>query len=129
MPEISNATPLIVVRELKRQTAVASSAIERWVVSPALAHWHVASSSSRLDSPPGSMCRESDHGIPHMGASAARPDAHRGRCVYHERAEAPPARGLFCRADVSADQEIEKLVDAEALCRMIPSAHLVNMAP
>jgi phosphoglycerate dehydrogenase-like enzyme len=26
-------------------------------------------------------------------------------------------------------KEIEKLVDAEALCRMIPSAHLVNMAP
>jgi lactate dehydrogenase-like 2-hydroxyacid dehydrogenase len=26
-------------------------------------------------------------------------------------------------------EKLEKLVDAEALCRMIPSAHLVNMAP
>ena len=98
-------TPLIVVRELKRQTAVASSAIARWVVSPALAHGHVASSSIRLDLPPRSMCRESGHGIPHMDASAAHPDAHRGCCVYHERAEGPPARGVFCRADLSADRE------------------------
>ena len=39
--------------------------------SPALAGSEVASSSGRLDSPPGSMCREADHGISNMSAGAA----------------------------------------------------------
>jgi lactate dehydrogenase-like 2-hydroxyacid dehydrogenase len=75
------------------------------------------------------MCRESGHGIPHMDASAAHPDAHRGCCVYHERAESLLPEAYFATLTRPLTEKLEKLVDAEALCRMIPSAHLVNMAP
>jgi hypothetical protein len=64
------------IRGSKRQAAVAAwaitSAIVRWLVKTQLSPSATSRAAvARLDSPPGTMCWEADHGIPNMSAGAA----------------------------------------------------------
>jgi lactate dehydrogenase-like 2-hydroxyacid dehydrogenase len=75
------------------------------------------------------MCRDSDLAF-RTWAQAPRIPMRTADAAY-TMSELKPLlpEAYFAALTCPLTKEIEKLVDAEALCRMIPSAHLANMAP